>query len=99
MEKIQGSDPEGFSAIKKVIDRLLDNPSLSDGPLHGDKKGQFKKYVGRDRYRLSYTWCAKCKESGVQEKNVCNNYCDILPHNSVIFIDAYPKKDFKKLGY
>lgn len=68
IEKIEMRDPAGFAEIEKVIDRLLDNPSLSDGPLCGDKKGQFKKYVGRDRYRLSYTWCEICKKYNLQKK-------------------------------
>lgn len=99
IEKIKRRDSVGFAEIKKVIDRLLNNPSLSDGPLRGDKKGQLKKYVGRDRYRLSYTCCEICKKYNLQEKNICNNHCGTFQHNTVLFIDVFAKKDFKKLGY
>lgn len=99
IKKIQRLDQVGFLRIKKIIDRLLDNPKLSDGSLHGDKKGQFKKYVGESGYRLIYTWCEECKRLNFQEKNDCSTYCDLFPQNTIIFMDVFHKQDFRKLGY
>lgn len=95
LEKIRKSDPAGYSRIKGVIDRLLVNPSDSDGKMHGRHNGRLKKYVGRRDYRLIYYWCELCRKENRRLESTCEQ-CDAIHDQSVIFFDIYHKKDSKR---
>lgn len=91
LSQVQKADPKGYRRIRKTIDRLLANPSISDGKMKGVYHGRLKKYVGRRDYRLIYYWCERCLK---ENKRL---HCGPIPNNSVIFFDLYHKKDKKKL--
>lgn len=95
MGQVMSDDPQGHNRIKKVIDRLLVTPDISDGKMRGFYNGRFKKYVGRKEYRLIYYWCRLCRKENRRLESKCDG-CDELPDNSVIFFDLYHKKDMKK---
>lgn len=91
LDQVQKADPKGYQRIRKTIDRLLVDPSISDGKMKGVYHGRLKKYVGRRDYRLIYYWCERCLK---ENKRL---HCGPIPNNSVIFFDLYHKKDKKKL--
>lgn len=98
LNNIKKKDPQNYKRIKAVIDRLLRNPGLNDGPMHGISKGVFKKYIGRDELRVYFSWCQKCRESGHQEQNKCDR-CDELSDNTLIFKDVVYKHEAERHGY
>jgi len=98
IKKIEKRDPVGFKHIKTVIDRLCNNPEKNDGPMVGNNKGKFKKYVGRSSYRLIFCWCEICHKYKFESLNNCDK-CGELPGNTIIFFDIFRKSDHKKLGY
>jgi len=91
LSQVRKADPKGYERIRKTIDRLLVDPSVSDGKMKGVYHGRLKKYVGRRDYRLIYYWCERCLK---ENKRL---HCGPIPNNSVIFFDLYHKKDKKKL--
>jgi hypothetical protein len=91
LAQVEKTDPKGYARIRKTIDRLLTDPSMSDGKMKGVYHGRLKKYVGRRDYRLIYYWCEQCLK---ENKRL---HCGPIPNNSVIFFDLYHKKDKKKL--
>lgn len=96
LDGVHLSDPPGYARIRKVIDRLLVNPSMADGKMHGLYNGRFKKYVGRRDYRLIYYWCYLCRKENQRLDQKCDG-CEKIPDNSVIFFDLYHKNDKKNL--
>jgi len=96
LNQLKGTDPSGYERIKNVIGRLLIHPSDADGKMHGIYHGRLKKYVGRKDYRIIYHWCELCRKENQRIEKQCKD-CDILPDNSVVFIDFYHKKDAKKI--
>ncbi|MDT8378275.1 MAG: toxin [Desulfotignum sp.] len=91
LSQVQKTDPNGYQRIRKTIDRLLKDPSVSDGKMKGLYHGRLKKYVGRRDYRLIYYWCERCLKANKRL------HCGPIPNNSVIFFDLYHKKDKKKM--
>ncbi len=89
--QVRKADPKGYERIRKTIDRLLIDPSVSDGKMKGLYHGRLKKYVGRRDYRLIYYWCERCLKENRRL------HCGPIPNNSVIFFDLYHKKDKKKM--
>jgi hypothetical protein len=96
LARIEKSDPSGHLRILKVIARLLQNPSDSDGWMHGVHHRRLKKYVGRRDYRLIYHWCELCRKEGRKLEDQCG-HCQQVQDNSVIFFDLYHKKDANRL--
>jgi hypothetical protein len=95
LDHIKSIDPEGYSRIQKVIERLLSEPNDADGKMHGTYSGRFKKYVGKREYRIIYYWCELCRKENRRLKKECTD-CHAIPDNSVLFFDIYHKKDKKK---
>jgi hypothetical protein len=93
LSRVGKTDPGGYARIRKTIDRLLVDPSKSDGKMKGIYHGRLKKYVGRRDYRLIYYWCQRCLKENRRL------HCGPIPNNSVIFFDLYHKKDKKKLRH
>ncbi|MFH1154282.1 MAG: toxin [Pseudomonadota bacterium] len=98
LDQIRVSDPVGYEHVQKVIGRLLTDPDVADGKMHGIYQGRFKKYVGRREYRIIYHWCRLCRKENKRQEKVCRD-CDSIPDNSVIFFDIYHKKDKKKFKH
>jgi mRNA-degrading endonuclease RelE of RelBE toxin-antitoxin system len=96
--KIRSQDPEGHRHIMKVVDRLLESPSGADGKMHGSHRGKFKKYVGRDDYRLIYYYCELCRKASRRLPDICSS-CESIPDNSVIFFDVLHKNEKDRLHY
>lgn len=96
MAKIEKHDPSGHTRILSVIDRLLNNPSDSDGWMHGEYHGRLKKYVGRSDYRLIYHWCELCRKEGKKLAGQCG-FCLQVRDNSVVFFDVYHKNEANRL--
>lgn len=95
LEKVKTEDPIGYERIMKVIARLLESPGDADGKMHGLYNGRFKKYVGRNDYRLIYSYCAVCHKENRRQHDACPT-CPALPDQSVIFFDLYHKNESKK---
>lgn len=95
LKKIKAEDSAGYERIMKVIARLLENPGDADGKMHGLYNGRFKKYVGRNDYRLIYSYCAACHKENRRQHESCPT-CPALPDQSVIFFDLYHKNESKK---
>jgi hypothetical protein len=91
LAQVEKADPKGYARIRKTIDRLLVDPSISDGKMKGLYHGRLKKYVGRRDYRLIYYWCERCLKENRRL------HCGPIPNNSVIFFDLYHKKNKKKM--
>lgn len=98
MNKIRGNDPGGYDRVSKVIDRILQNPDIADGQMHGAHRGKFKKYVGRREYRLIYYYCEACRKYNRRLELVCDD-CETMPDQSVIFFDVFHKNEKEKLNY
>jgi mRNA-degrading endonuclease RelE of RelBE toxin-antitoxin system len=96
LDKIKHRDPQAYSRINEVIDRLLENPGAADGRMHGNHHGLFKKYVGRGDYRLIYYYCELCRKQNQRLEEKCRD-CDIVEDNTVIFFEVYHKNEKKKL--
>lgn len=96
LEKVKQSDPPGYKRIQQVIERLLTEPDVADGKMHGSYRGRFKKYVGRRDYRIIYYWCRLCRKENRRLEKECDN-CLVIPDNSVIFFDLYHKNEIKKI--
>lgn len=97
---VKESDPPGYARIVKVIARLLAEPDNGDGKMHGLYHGRFKKYVGRQDYRLIYYWCRLCRKENRRRDQACDD-CETIPDHSVIFFDLYHKSaagKFNKSG-
>jgi len=92
LAKIEKHDPPGFTRILDVIDRILNNPSEADGWMHGEYKGQLKKYVGRNDYRILYNWCELCRKQEKKLEEKCG-FCQEVGDNSVIFFNVYHKNE------
>jgi len=50
-------------AAKVAIPKICAAPHNNDGRLHGPLRGQFKKYLGRNRYRITYAICEDCRRN------------------------------------
>jgi hypothetical protein len=98
LSRIRGNNPGGYERIKKVIDRILVNPDIADGQMHGAHRGKFKKYVGRREYRLIYYYCELCRKANRRLEKGCKN-CEAMPDRSVIFFDVFHKNEKDKLDY
>jgi len=98
LEKIRGQDPRGYRRVRKVIDRLLENPADSDGRMHGSHRDKFKKYVGRGEYRILYYYCELCRKANLRLLEECRR-CRTIPDNSVMFFDVFHKNEKAKLHY
>lgn len=98
LTKIRKKDPCGYKRIRKVIERLLDNPSDADGVMHGKHHGRFKKYVGRCDYRIIYHWCEICRKEREKLLRQCN-HCDEMTDRSVVFFDLYHKNKISLLKH
>jgi hypothetical protein len=96
LESIKVHDPPGFERIIKVRDRLLANPSDADGKMRGLYNGRFKKYVGRNGYRLIYYWCELCRKENRRLDKDCD-HCKKISDQSVIFFDLYHKNTSKRI--
>ena len=96
LKKIKRRDPQGHNRIQEVIDRLLGNPDTADGRMHGTHHGRFKKYVGRQEYRLIYYYCELCRKQNKRLEEKCS-HCELVADNSVIFFEVYHKNDKKNL--
>ena len=95
LAQVKRTDPGNYKRIMTVIDRLLVEPNQSDGIMAGGHRGRLKKYVGRRDYRSIYYWGELCRKENKRLEQQCAD-CDVIPDHSVIFIDLYHKKDFKK---
>lgn len=98
LSKIRRKDPTGYKRIRKVITRLLQNPSDADGVMHGIHHGRLKKYVGRRDYRIIYHWCEICRIDRDKLANLCGN-CKKLADRSVVFYDIYHKNEIHTLKH
>ena len=98
LNRIKEHDPTGYKRIRKVIDRMLVNPDNADGQMHGAHRGKFKKYVGRDEYRLIYYYCELCRKANRRLADVCER-CEAIPDRSVVFFDVFHKNEKEKLDY
>ena len=96
LERIRLQDPPGYERIIKVRDRLLSNPDDADGKMHGLYNGRFKKYVGRNGYRIIYYWCNLCRKENRRLDKTCG-HCKEIPDQSVIFFDLYHKNKSKTI--
>ena len=96
LKKIKRRDPQGYIRINEVIERLLENPSIADGIMHGSHKGRFKKYVGRGEYRLIYYYCELCRKQNMRLEEKCS-HCELVQDKSVIFFEVYHKNEMNKL--
>lgn len=96
LEKIEKHDPPGYTRILDVIDRILSNPSDADGWMHGEHKGQLKKYVGRSDYRILYNWCELCRNQEKKLEEKCG-FCQTVGDNSVIFFNVYHKNEASRV--
>jgi hypothetical protein len=45
LAQVRKADPKGYQRIRKTIDRLLVDPSMSDGKMKGVYHGRLKKKV------------------------------------------------------
>jgi len=97
LRRIEKTDPPGYVRIRKVIERLLDNPSDADGKMQGSHRGVLKKYVGRRDYRILYHWCELCRKANKKREESCSD-CEKIPDESVIFFDIYHKSDAKRFS-
>lgn len=97
LEKVKQSDPGGYKRIRQVIQRLIAEPDDADGKMHGIYRGRYKKYVGKNDYRVIYYWCKLCKKENRRLDKECDN-CQAIPDNSVIFFDLYHKNEMKKIS-
>ncbi len=88
--QVRKADPKGYERIRKTIDRLLIDPSVSDGKMKGLYHGRLKKYVGRRDYRLIYYWCERCLKENRRL------HCGPIPNNSVIFLICITRKIKKR---
>ena len=95
LQQVKQSDPHGYKRIRQVVERLLAEPDVADGKMHGIYQGRFKKYVGRRDYRIIYYWCKLCQKENRRLDKECED-CKIIPDNSVIFFDLYHKNEMKK---
>ena len=92
LSRIKKQDPTGFLRIRKVIQRLLQNPGDADGRMRGLHHSRFKKYVGLRDYRLIYEWCAICRKTSKKLEDRCAK-CDEISDNSVVFFDVFHKNE------
>ena len=94
--KIIGSnkkrDIELVKAVKVAIPKICAAPHNNDGRLHGLLRGQFKKYIGRNRYRIAYAICEDCRRNKHKALNNCS-FCNETGDQTVVFFFAGPKKD------
>jgi len=97
LKKIRKSDPQGFSRIRKVIDRILNNPADADGRMQVKHHARFKKYVGKKDYRLIYEWCEQCRKLNRKQEERCG-HCDEVQDHSVVFFDVYHKNEMARVG-
>lgn len=96
LARIEKSDPPGHARILGVIGRLLENPSVADGWMHGTHHGRLKKYVGRRDYRLIYHWCELCRKEVRKLEEQCG-HCHQVQDRTVIFFDVYHKNEADRL--
>lgn len=96
LESVKLHDPSGFDRIVKVRDRLLTNPNIADGKMHGVFNGRLKKYVGKNGYRIIYYWCMLCRKENRKLDKACDS-CEEIPDQSVIFFDLYHKNKSKRI--
>ena len=92
LNKIKGRHPEGHERIVKVIGRLLVHPEDADGQMHGFHRGKYKKYVGREEYRLIYYYCKLCRKANRLLSQRCDD-CETIPDRSVVFFDVFHKNE------
>lgn len=98
LSKIRKKDHPGYLRIRKVISRLLENPSDADGVMHGIHHGRYKKYVGRRDYRIIYVWCELCRKQRYKLADACHN-CEHLADRTVVFFDIYHKNELAVLKH
>lgn len=98
LEKIKAYDPPGYRRIRNVIDRMLENPDVADGQMHGALRGKFKKYVGRGQYRLIYYYCELCRKGNRRLLKACER-CETIPDRSVVFFDVFHKNEKESPAY
>lgn len=96
LTRIKQKDAGGYERIMATIDRLLESPEHSDGIMKGVHHGRFKKYVGRNDYRLIYYYCQLCRKPNHELAVSCEN-CEKIDSFSVIFFEVYHKKNKNKL--
>jgi len=98
LNRIKGDNPNGYERIRKVIEKILVNPDMADGQMHGPHRGKFKKYVGRREYRLIYYYCELCRKFNRRLSDRCDT-CESIPDRSVVFFDVFHKNEKDKLNY
>jgi len=81
-----------------VVERLLIHPEDADGQMRGHHRGTFKKYVGRNEYRIIYYYCELCRKANRRLAKACE-HCETIPDHSVVFFDVFHKNESHKLGY
>lgn len=80
LRKFRKSDRATAERIEAAIRRLVRYPHTHDGPLKGPFSGHLKKYVGKNKHRIIFKYCAHCLQT---RKTKCDD-CE-LPDNAVIF--------------
>ena len=98
LERVKGQDREAHRRIMQVVNRLLENPSDSDGVMHGAHVGKLKKYVGRGEYRILYHYCELCRKASRKLMEDCSG-CRSLGDRSVVFFDVFHKNEKDRLRY
>ena len=97
LKKISKSDPQGFSRIKAVVERILQRPGNADGRMQIRHHARYKKYVGRKDYRIIYEWCEVCRKANLKREEKCGR-CEEIADHSVVFFDVYHKNEMDKIG-
>ena len=98
LEKIKGNNPQGYDRIRGTIDRILVNPDMANGKMHGPHRDKFKKYVGRREYRLIYYYREMCRKFNRQLSEQCDK-CESIPDRSVVFFDVFHKNEKDRMHY